>query len=100
MAINKVIPHMHIPRITSIDEALRIYYTHSEIGNKEITALFGSLSSATVSRLKRAAKDEMSKQGKMCYGANKVNTTVAYAVWGVDVNDLEKRRKKLRELAL
>ena len=100
MANNKAIPRMHIPRITDIDTALKVYYSFSEIGNKEITALFGSLSSATVSRLKRAVKDEMTKQDMLSYGANKVNTSVAYSVWGIDVADLEKRRKKLRELAL
>jgi pectin methylesterase-like acyl-CoA thioesterase len=32
---------MNIPQITGIDTALKIYYTHSEIGNKEIALLFG-----------------------------------------------------------
>jgi len=91
---------MNIPQITGIDEALRIYYTHSEIGNKEIALLFGKLSSATISKLKKAAKTEMSRQGTLSYGANKINTSIAYDVWGLDVADLEKRRKKLKELAL
>ena len=91
---------MNIPPITSIDTALKIYYTHSEIGNAEIKALFGSLSSATVSRLKAAVKDEMAKRDMYSYGIYKINTVVAYTVWGIDVMDLEKRRKKLKELAL
>jgi len=91
---------MNIPQITSIDEALRIYYSHSEIGNKEITSLFGRLSSATISKLKRSAKEEMDKQDKLSYGMYKVNTNVAYSAWGIDVADLEKRRKKLQDLKL
>jgi len=91
---------MNIPAITGIETALKIYYTHSELGNKEITALFGRHSSATLSRLKRLAKDEMCKREVLSYGANKVNTAVAYAVWGLDVDDLEKRMKKLKELKL
>jgi hypothetical protein len=91
---------MNIPQITDINTALKIYYTHSELGNKEITALFGRRSSATVSRLKRIAKDEMNKKDVLSYGANKVNTSVAFEVWGIDISDLEKRMKKIKELAL
>jgi len=91
---------LNIPPISSIDTALKTFYSHSEIGNKEILALFGRLSSATVARLKTAVKDEMNKQGVYSYGLYKVNTAVAFYVWGIDIADLEKRRKKLKELAL
>ena len=33
-------------------------------------------------------------------GANKVNTVVAYEIWGIYVKDLEKRLKKIKELNL
>jgi len=91
---------MNIPPITSIEDALKIYYLNSELGNKEITALFGQRSSATVSRLKRVAKDEMSTRNILSYGANKVNTAVAFDVWGIDVKDLESRMRKIKELNL
>jgi len=91
---------MYIPAITGIDNALKIYYSNSEIGNKEIKELFGSLSSATVSKLKHIVKDEMCNRNILAFGLNKVNTNVAYDVWGIDINDLEKRLKKLKELAL
>ena len=89
-----------IPPITGIEKALKIYYAHSELGNKEIAALFGKRSSATVCRLKRAVKDEMSTRNLLSYGANKVNTAVAFDVWGIDVKDLERRMGKIRELNL
>jgi len=91
---------MNIPQIVSINEALRIYYSYSEIGNKEIIVLFGRISSATISKLKKLAKDEMVKRGVISYGMYKVNTSVALSVWGIDVEDLEKRRKKLKALEL
>ena len=91
---------VNIPPITSIENALRLYYSHSELGNKEIAALFGRLSSATVSRLKKAVKDEMYKRDVLSYGANKINTAVAFSIWGLDVSDLERRMKKLKDLNL
>ena len=91
---------VNVPQITSIENALKIFYTHSELGNKEIVQLFGKLSSATIVRLKRAVKDEMAKRDMFSYGANKVNTSVAFDVWGLDVSDLEVRMKKLKELNL
>jgi hypothetical protein len=91
---------MNIPPITSIDNALKIYYNHSEIGNREITALFGRHSSATVARLKKLAKGEMDKREIPSYGINKINTAVAFQIWGIDVFDLEKRMRKIQELNL
>jgi hypothetical protein len=91
---------MNIPAITSIENALKIYYSHSEIGNKEMTDLFGRRSSATIARLKRIAKTEMSAKDVFSYGSNKVNTTAAYQAWGIEVADLEKRMKKIKELDL
>ena len=91
---------INIPAITSFENALKIYYTHAELGNKEIKALFGSRSPSTVARLKALAKDEMVKRDMSYYGMYKVNTSIAFAVWGIDVMDLEKRMKKIRELKL
>ena len=92
--------NMNIPPITSIENALKVFYNHAELGNKEITELFGRHSSATVARLKRIVKDEMNSRGILSYGANKVNTAVAFDIWGIDVKDLEKRIKKMKELEL
>ena len=91
---------MNIPPITSIENALRLYYSHSELGNKEIVQLFGKISTATIARLKKLVKDEMAKRDMLSYGIYKVNTVVAFIVWGLDVVDLEKRMKKLKNLDL
>ena len=92
--------NMYIPSITSIDNALKIYYENAEIGNKDIQILFGNRSSATISRLKKLVKAEMIKRNIPTFSAFKINTVVAFDVWGLDVNDLEKRRKKIKELFL
>lgn len=91
---------MNIPPIKSIDTALKIFYSYPELGNKEITALFGRRSSATVSRLKKLAKAEMNGRNVLSYGANKVNTPAAFDAWGIDVEDLESRMRKIKELNL
>ena len=91
---------MYIPSIISIEKALKIFYENGELGNKEIVSLFGNRSSATISRLKRLAKAEMIKREVPTFNANKVNTVIAYDVWGIDVVDLENRMKKIKELAL
>lgn len=91
---------MNIPRIVSIEAALQIYYKYAEIGNAEIKNLFGRISSATISRLKKLVKAEMDSREVFSYGLYKVNTEVAFSVWGIDVVDLENRMKKLQELRL
>jgi len=91
---------MYIPTITNIENALKIYYENAEIGNKEIKKLFGNRSSVTISRLKTLVKAEMLKRNMPTFNAYKVNTPIAYDVWGIDVNDLENRMKKIKELSL
>ena len=91
---------MYIPSITSIENALKIYYENAEIGNQEIKILFGSRSSATISRLKKLVKIEMVKKEMPTFNAYKVNTVIAYDVWGIDISDLENRMKKIKELSL
>ena len=91
---------MNIPAMTSVTNAIRIYYEYPELGNKEITELFGKHSSATVAKLKNAVKEEMIKQEVLSHGMNKINTEIAYQVWQIDVDDLERRVKKLRSLKM
>jgi len=88
------------PQITNINTALAIFYNYSEIGNKEINRLFGARSSATISRLKKAVKAEMVKNDMPSFCTYKVNTAIAFQVWGIDIADLEERRKKIKELSL
>ena len=92
--------NIYIPTITSIDNALKVYYENAEIGNKEIKILFGNRSSATVLKLKKLVKKEMIKNNIPMFNVNKINTKTAFEVWGIDIDDLENRRKKLKELSL
>jgi len=91
---------MYIPSITSIENALKIYYENAEIGNKEIKYLFGNRSSVTITRLKKIVKTEMIKRNVPTFNAYKINTVIAYEVWGIDVGDLENRTRKIKELDL
>jgi len=91
---------VYIPSITSIENALKIFYENGEIGNKEIKCLFGNRSSATISKLKRLVRAEMLKRGVPAFNANKINTIIAYELWGIDVVELERRMKKIKELSL
>ena len=91
---------MNIPTITSIETALKVFYENAEIGNKEIKELFGNRSSATISRLKRLVKSEMINRDIPRFNIYKVNTAIAYEAWGINIMDLERRRKKIKELSL
>lgn len=91
---------MYIPSITSLENALKIYYENTEIGNKEIKYLFGNHSSATISRLKKLVKTEMLKNGVSNYCANKVNTEIAFKVWGLDAGNLKNRFQELNKLKI
>lgn len=91
---------MNIPQITDIDTAIYIYYRYPEIGTKEITSLFGKYSKSTMNRLKILAKKRMWEDGVYTHGIYKLNTVSAYKSWSIDIEDLEKRRNKLKTLGL
>jgi hypothetical protein len=45
-------------------------------------------------------KNEMQQQNISSYGMNKINTDIAFSIWGLDIEDLEKRIKKIKALNL
>lgn len=84
--------------IADIDTALRIYYQYPEITNKEISELFGGLSRASALAYKRRVQDEQAKRDIKTHQKFAVNTVVAYEVFGIDIDDLERRKAKLKKL--
>ena len=42
----------------------------------------------------------MTKREVPTFSANKINTVIAYGLWGIDVVELENRMKKIKELSL
>lgn len=84
----------------SIDKALYIYYAYTEIGNKEIRELFGKMGNSTIAQYKRAVIAQQAEDEVYTSGFATVDTKTAYKVWGIDVEDLERRRDKLQKLGL
>ena len=91
---------MNIPQINDIDTAIAIYYKCPEISTKEIVQLFSKHSKSTVNKLKKLAQRRMIEENVYIHGMYTVNTYCAYKAWGIDVEDLEKRRNKLQKLGL
>lgn len=91
---------VRIPQLVSLEIAIRLYYTHSELSNKDIVELFGKLSSATISKLKKKVYENMAEEGTLIWNANFVNTKVAYKTWGIDIEDLKYRYQMLKELSI
>ena len=80
-----------------IEKAVLMYYEKTEIGNAEIMELF-CVSRQTAGKLKNAVLEEMAKMNIRCWLPHHVNTKVAFKTWGIDIDDFEKRLKKLRTL--
>lgn len=89
---------VRIPQLHSIEDAVRLYYEKSELTNNDIKQLFDVHSSATIAKLKNLARERMAEENVPAWDSRNVNTAVAYSVWGLQIDNLEKRLKKLREL--
>lgn len=89
--------NVRVPQITSPQIAIKLYYSYSELSNANIRELFGQLSPATIVKLKEKARQVMIELGKPIYNANYVNTECAFKAWGIDIDNLERCYKKLKE---
>lgn len=90
--------NVRIPQITTLETAIRLYYERTELSNGDIRELFGQLGNATVAKLKRVAKELMAERNTPVWNAQRVNTEVAYEAWGLEIEKLEYRLKKLKAL--
>ena len=91
---------VRIPRIVDMKTALRVYYSNEVLCNKDIVELFGRMSGATIVKLKSKAREYMDEHGITSHNANAVNTDAAFAAWGLDIDDIERRYNKLKKLEL
>ena len=92
--------NMRYTKTADIDTLIKVYYENPELGTSEIKAVFPGVCNSTVYYLKKAAQEIMAKENMKSFRAHTVNTECAYKAWGIDVEDLEKRRAKLRKLGL
>lgn len=91
---------VRIPEISSLETAIRIYWEKIELSNKDIGELFGKVGKSKIKQLKDTAREKMAENKIPSFSAARVNTKVAYAAWGLDIEDLEKRYNKLKKLAI
>ena len=91
---------VRIPEISSLETAIRLYWEKIELSNSDIKALFPTISSKTIVKLKNQAKEKMNESETLSWNVLRVNTKMAYAAWGLNIDDLEQRYKKLQKLGL
>ena len=92
--------NVRVPQPVSLEVAIKLYYEKSELNNKDISTLFGNVSSASIARLKKRVRQQMAEDAVPVWNALCVNTKTAYKVWGLDINELEERFNKLKKLGL
>jgi len=90
--------NVRIPKITSIETAVRLYYENAELSNANVKELFGNHSTATITKLKNLVRERVITENIPVWNAANVPTKVAYEVWGLNINDLEYRLEKLNKL--
>ena len=91
---------MTVPVIASLDAAIRVYYESPELNNDKIRQIFGEIKANRIANMKRPVLEEMAIQKRKPFGLHTVNTEIAFKVWGLSIDDLERRRAKLLKLGL
>lgn len=87
---------MQTVSVKSIETAVRIYNSKTELLTSDIKELFGLASDSAVLRLKKQVWEVMAKKDIRCWNKSAVNTQCAYEVWKLDIKELEKMYEKLK----
>ena len=85
--------------IKDLKTCLKIYYTCPELGSAEIKELFG-VGNAMATEMKKPVRRKQVEENVMVLDKNCVNTELAFKMWGIDIEDIERRVKKLEKLGL
>lgn len=80
-----------------IEIAVRFYYEKVELTSADIKQIF-SCGGTTAAKLKKEVLKAMAKEKIRTWMPGTVNTRFAYEMWGIDINDFEKRLKNIRKL--
>ena len=88
---------VRVPRIASVEAAVKIYLSKPYLGNAELRELFGGIGSTTCVKLKDLAREMMDERGLMSYNATTVNTKAAYDAWGLDIAELKMNLRELQK---
>lgn len=86
--------------VTDIRKAVELYYSRAQLNSNDVSELFGGVSKSTVCHLKQSARNLMKEKGLPIWDSKHVETKAAYEAWGLDIDDLEYRYKKLISLGL
>ena len=81
----------------NIDAAIELYYSQNELSNRDIKKIFGCGDTYAVN-LKKAVLEKAPKEDvpPVVFDAKNVNCEYAFAVWGLDIDELVKKYKKLQ----
>lgn len=84
-------------KIKDLKTCLRIYYENPEIGIPEIMELF-EVGETRACMLKKPVREVQVKENIFVMDKRNIHTETAYKVWGIDIEDIERRVKKLEKL--
>lgn len=91
---------VRIPKVASVEAAVRVFYENTELTNANIVELFGSISPKRICKLKEIARKKSEEKETPVWSAVRVNTEDAFEAWGLDIKKLEARYTRLRKMGL
>lgn len=85
-----------VVRISDVSLVVEMYYSKTELCNSDIREIFNCGSTAASKLKKQALEHQVSKNVKT-FSARCVDTECAFQAWGIDIDKLEKKAKKLAQ---
>lgn len=89
---------VRVPQFEDLKTAIVLYHSRVELSNADIKKLFGAHCNNTISKLKALAREKMAENNVPAWNPQHVNTAAAYEAWGLDIEDLERRFEKIKNM--
>ena len=81
----------------NIETAIQMFYGKYMLDSKDISEMFGGISKTSITKLKNKARVKMIEKNVPIIDNRHVDTNAAFEAWGLDITDLERRYKKMKE---
>ncbi len=81
----------------NIEAAIELYYSQNELSNRDIKTIFGCSDSYVQTLKHRVLRRMAEEQARpVVFEAKNVNCEYAFKVWGLDIDELEQKYRKLQ----
>lgn len=85
--------------VANPEAAIKLYYGKGYLNCNDIGEIFGTKSKTIIYEMKKTVVQVERSRNLPIVVPKHINAKIAFEIWGIDITELERNLKKLKELA-